>query len=162
MTRKEALEILKPEGTSLEALKAAFRKMAFLHHPDKGGSLEVMKLINLAYEYLLENSYCQEDINLGNGKSILDEIIEVWNKISGLPGISGECVGTWLWVSGNTFPIKDCLKAAGLRFSANKKSWYWHRAEEWAPRRKTRLSMADIRNRYGSQLLETNTANQLG
>lgn len=161
MTRKEALEILKPEGTSLESLKAAFRKMAFIHHPDKGGSLDMMKLINLAYEYLLENSYCQDEVNMASGKSILDEILEVWNKISSLPGISGECVGTWLWVSGNTFPVKEILKTVGLKYSNNKKSWYWHRSDEWTPRRKTRLSMADIRNRYGSKILEASTVNQL-
>lgn len=163
MTRKEALEILKPKGTAVEELKATYRLMAFKYHPDRGGNLEVMKLINLAYEFLLENSYCQEEVRVASGSqsSILDEILEVWGKISGLPGISGEVVGTWLWVGGNTFLVKESLKNAGLKFSSNKKSWYWHRSSEFTSRRKFNLTMEDIRNRYGSQLLEPNSKNQL-
>ena len=127
--------------------------MAFKYHPDRGGNLEVMKLINLAYEFLLENSYCQDEVNTANfsHSSILEEILEVWSKVSMLPGIKGECVGTWLWITGNTYPVKESLKAVGLKFSTNKKSWYWHRAVDFAPRKRINLTMEDLRNRYGSQ-----------
>lgn len=34
-----------------------------------------------------------------------------------------ELVGSWLWVSGKTFQVKDSLKDLGFRYSANKLSW---------------------------------------
>jgi DnaJ-class molecular chaperone len=49
------------EFASLEEIKQAYRKKAFLHHPDKSGNEnaqdeEVMKSLNQSYELLLE--YC--------------------------------------------------------------------------------------------------------
>ena len=35
---------------TMDELKKAYRKLAFKNHPDKGGDLEVMKVINLEYE----------------------------------------------------------------------------------------------------------------
>lgn len=40
-----------PTATADE-IKAAFRKLALQHHPDRGGSLEMMKKINVAYSTL--------------------------------------------------------------------------------------------------------------
>ena len=37
---------------SLEDLKKQFKKLAFKHHPDKGGDVEVMKAINNEYDML--------------------------------------------------------------------------------------------------------------
>jgi hypothetical protein len=34
-------------------------------------------------------------------------------------------VGLWLWVSGDTKPIKSGLKEAGFRWSPNKEKWYF-------------------------------------
>ena len=48
---------------SLEEMKRAYRKKAFLYHPDKGGSEsaqdeEMMKSLNQAYKLLME--YCSQ------------------------------------------------------------------------------------------------------
>lgn len=46
-------ELLKVEmSASPEEIKSAFRKLAHIHHPDKGGREEDFKAINEAYQVL--------------------------------------------------------------------------------------------------------------
>jgi DnaJ-class molecular chaperone len=50
-------EILNVSRTaSLKDIKTAYYFMARTHHPDKGGSLELMQKINLAYECLRDTN----------------------------------------------------------------------------------------------------------
>jgi DnaJ-class molecular chaperone len=42
-------------GATVEEIKKAFRKLAHIHHPDKGGDVEKFKEINEAYQYLMKN-----------------------------------------------------------------------------------------------------------
>jgi hypothetical protein len=51
---KEALEMLSLDGNDLspETLKNAYRKAAMTHHPDRGGDLAQMKLVNEAHDLL--------------------------------------------------------------------------------------------------------------
>lgn len=41
-------------GASKEEVKKAFRKLAHIHHPDKGGDPEKFKAINRAYQELMK------------------------------------------------------------------------------------------------------------
>lgn len=41
-----------PYGASLDEVKLAFRKLAHIHHPDKGGDAEKFKPISAAYARL--------------------------------------------------------------------------------------------------------------
>lgn len=41
------------EGAPLEVIRAAYKALALLHHPDKGGDPEVMTRVNVAYKELL-------------------------------------------------------------------------------------------------------------
>jgi hypothetical protein len=44
-------------GASKDEIKAAFRKLAFLHHPDRGGSEATFQQLNAAYQALTDGSY---------------------------------------------------------------------------------------------------------
>ena len=61
---------------------------------------------------------------------------------------------------------KDALKAAGCRWSNNKKLWYWHHPEEGVKWRKRNTTMSEIRMKYGSQVFdasgETTGYNRIG
>ena len=39
---------------SLDEIRRAYRKLALVHHPDRGGDVEKMKEINYAYEHLMK------------------------------------------------------------------------------------------------------------
>ena len=47
---------LKPT-TSLIDIKKAYRELAFLHHPDRGGDNDTFVKVKLAYEYIIANPY---------------------------------------------------------------------------------------------------------
>ena len=49
---------------------------------------------------------------------------------------------------------KETLKAAGCRWSNNKKLWDWHHAEEGRKWRRGKATMSDIRTKYGSQVFD--------
>lgn len=49
----EVLE-LPTTGASKEQVKRAYRRLAKRHHPDTGGDVEKMALINRAYDFLKE------------------------------------------------------------------------------------------------------------
>ena len=57
MSASEAEQILGLSGKySASEVKSSYRKMSLKHHPDKGGSTEMMKKVNAAYEMLKKGS----------------------------------------------------------------------------------------------------------
>lgn len=137
---------------TLEELRTAYRTLLKKFHPDNGGSEEATKEINLEYEKLFQllkdrsgadqKKYnTQEDENL---REVLQQIINL--------NVNIEICGSWIWVSGNTYPVKESLKAAGFKFSKNKKAWYWHSGEY--TRRGRKVSLDYIRSKYGSETVK--------
>ena len=155
MKMNEALNILKPEGNTEKDIKAAYKKAAKKYHPDFGGDLELMKLVNLAYEFLMENRWFtakhQETANMG--ADILDEILNIWETIKDFRGVKGEVCGTWLWVTGRTYPFRTRLNELGLKWAPKKKAWYWKPADEYK-RTKKEFALDDIRGMFGTFELE--------
>lgn len=144
---------------TIEELKKQYKKLSLKHHPDKGGSNEVMARINAAYDELFkklkdihnatadENHQCRETP---------EEFREIVNILSGMDGLEIELCGSWLWIGGNTMVHKDRLKAAGCKWASQKKMWYWHPAEQKGWRSKSRTSMTEIRAKYGSMMVRGN------
>ena len=57
MSASEAEQILGLSGKySASQVKSSYRKMSMKHHPDRGGSTEMMKKVNAAYEMLKRGS----------------------------------------------------------------------------------------------------------
>jgi len=155
MTRKEALSILKPAGNTEEDLKAAYRAACRQHHPDHGGNLEMMKLINLSNEFLQTHNWSTwEATNSQGAASVADEIMRQWDRVKTWPGIDGEICGTWIWVSGTAWRYKKQLKAAGFKWSSSKAAYYWHPAG-YRKKSRRQFQMDDIRTMFGSQGLES-------
>ena len=79
---------------------------------------------------------------------------EVLQQIISFEGITIDVVGCYIWVDGNTYQYKDDLKAIGFRWSAQRRKWYWHNGE-YRRRGNSKLSFADIQNKYGSTEIRT-------
>lgn len=67
-------------------------------------------------------------------------------------GLTLEIVGSWLWVWGDTYPHRDALRAAGLRWSSRRGRWHW------APEQRrgyghSRADFQYIEAKYGAESL---------
>ena len=142
---------------TLDELKVAYRRLAMQHHPDRGGDTATMKAINAEHDELFEalkqkhNATADEYHQTTETPEEFRAIIELLLKLDGL---TVELCGSWLWIGGDTRQHKETLKAAGCRWSNNKKLWYWHHAEEGRKWRRGKATMSDIRTKYGSQVFD--------
>ena len=150
LQHKEALSILGcANSATIEDIKIAYRRACSMFHPDRNpAGLEMMKLINAAYESLKDYvsvNGSDDDVDLED--NLGDEINMALNAIIGL-GLTIEICGSWIWVSGDTKPHRELLKEAGYRFAPKKLMWSFCGGKRTSSRGK--YSMDDIRVRHGS------------
>lgn len=146
-----------------EETKKVYHKLAMKFHSDNGGNDDLMKELNSQYTDAwnrLKDVHEYKDSTTGESKTYTSKqsttetpemFIEIVRKLSTIPDIEVEMVGTWLWISGNTFPYKNQLKSFGCRWSSGKKIWYW--TTESYQRKSSKQSMNTLRMKYGSQML---------
>jgi hypothetical protein len=145
---------------SIEELKSMYRNLCKLHHPDRGGDVKIMQEINSEYSFICQNLnsffVCDNEQQTAKDLQIFAGIIE---KIEMLP-VDSEVIGSWLWISGNTYPHRQILKNAGLMFAPKKKVWYY-RPEDFKSSNFQPLEMDEIRHKYGSTKVENKFKPQL-
>lgn len=144
-------------------LRARYRELLKNFHPDNGGDVRTMQEINAQYDRLFARlpKKAADAETAGDtaggaaqaaaGDDVPDAMRAVLERLAGLAGISIEICGSWVWVSGATYAVKDALKAAGCFFSSKKKMWYWREPSEGWHGRRGGADMASIRTKYGSQ-----------
>lgn len=144
---------------TLEELKKIYKKLALIHHPDRGGNEEVMKQLNNEYDELFEklkNTHKNSEGEFYTKET--DEVAEEWRELISklvnlkMIGVEIEVIGSFLWVTGNTRPYKEELGKNGLklRWSNKKKAWY-KSPEGYRRFTNKEYNMSDIRKMYGSQ-----------
>ena len=84
-------------------------------------------------------------------KEIAEKVSKAWEQVSELTGIKVELCGAWLWVTGDTRPVKDTLKEAGFKWAPKKKQWYFPGVRSGGRGGK---NMGYIRAKYGSHNLK--------
>ena len=162
---------------TLEELRKQYRDLLKKHHPDNGGNVSDMQIINAEYDRLFKVLKDRHDSNAtGNGNSKDSnakadynsmkydfsedvKLREMLNKIISFDGITIEVCGAWIWAF-DSYNYRKELKELGFRYAKNKKAWHCH-SEAFRKRSNKTLSMDDIRNYYGSTEVETNGMKRL-
>ena len=152
---------------TIEELRRQYRDLLKVNHPDNGGDVAKMQEINAEYDKLFkvlkdkhENNTTGSDKekttfdNMNYDFSEDQRLREVLQRIISFDGITIDVVGCYIWVDGSTYQYKDDLKELGFRWSAQRKKWYWHNGE-YRRRGNSKLSFADIQNKYGSTEIRT-------
>jgi len=135
---------------TLLVLKARYRELCKQFHPDLGGDLETMKMINVQYERALKWVHDDKGERLTpDAVNIEKDLMHVISKLTALKGIVIEVTGRWVWVTGETRQYKDYLKTCGLWWASKKLAWYWRPADAKGHGKHT-MSFDHIRSKYGS------------
>ena len=81
-----------------------------------------------------------------------------------IEGIIIDLVGSWIWVTGNTYPVREQIKKAGYFFAGKKQAWYFRSEEYKFKGTGESLDLDEIKNKYGSERIKgvsrKNTINQ--
>lgn len=147
-----------------EDVKQAYKKYARELHPDCNHDKDTTAdFQEMQRQYTEAFNRCKNVHTNAQGETYeketgetAEEYADIINELLHMYGIMIELCGSWLWITGNTKEYKDQLKALGFKFSANKAAWYYH-SGEYKKRGKSKSSMQDIRNMYGSTTFATAT-----
>ena len=139
-------------------IKKRFHELMLIHHPDRGGNLRVCQEIIGQYREALKS--CQYTGAEWNGQhqayqydeTLEKEFEEAMNWAMTLSYCKIELIGTWLWVTGKTQPIRDMLKEKGFHWASRKEAWCFH-VGLWK-RNKKHFHLDDLRARHGYQVLK--------
>lgn len=145
---------------TLEELKKSYKKLALKLHPDCGGNNEEMAQLNNEYDELfskLKNTHKNKNDETYTKET--DETPEQFKDILNrlfvlkMDGVEIEIVGTFIWLTGNTKPYKDDVKALVFRYSPKKYTWY-KAPKDYKKRSHKNYDMDTIRGMYGSQKIK--------
>jgi len=144
---------------SVEKVKTLYRELAFAYHPDRnpGIDIEIIKEINKQYKLKLESLNGSKSTNneieftYRYNEHIEQELIDVINKLLMIDfnDLEFYLIGQWIWVSGNTKPYKEKLKALGFLWNSNRLLWYYRPESQKSYYRSSR-SLSDIAKSYGA------------
>ena len=71
-----------------------------------------------------------------------------------LEGINIEQIGNWIWIDGNTKQHKDTIKSLGAFWCSAKTKWYIRPDEDKRKYKGKTKDHDEIRNFYGSRVLQ--------
>lgn len=143
-----------------EELRKEFHRLAKELHPDNGGNAEDFKAMKAEFEKAWEtvgNTYKNAEGETYQKKEqtmTAPEFESIIEKLIHWTDCKIEIIGSWLWISGNTYSHRSELKEMHFGFSKNKKAWYFHEGD-FRKRSKKSFSMDDIRGMFGSDTVDT-------
>ena len=149
----------------IEDVKETFKKLVKELHPDNGGDAEAFKAMMNEYTSVFNrlksiHRSAEGEEYTKETTETPEEFAEVIQSIIHLAGITIEIIGSWVWVTGNTYPYRETLKENRFFWSKPKKAWYYTGAEEKI-RRRGRYTMEQVRSRYGSQTVKSDRVKEI-
>ena len=154
--------------------KRVYKELLKRFHPDcPSGNEEIMKEINSEFEKWwdefkdIHTNYQTGERYKAQGEKQTSEtareFMDMLYFLYGLKDIHVELTGSWLWITGNTYQVKDDLKEHGFQWSKSKKSWYFAFGIESKEGKRFRGHNMDyIRKTYGSETLNTEEKERRG
>lgn len=144
----------------VDDLKKQYHKLAKKYHPDMGGTTIQFQQLQKDYESLLKKLLNGSKLNNEqvNNEIVIDKAIrDIIDTLIHYNDLIIEVIGKWLWISGNTYAIKDILKSSGLTFIKKANVPYWvYKGSESSGRGK--MSLDDIKMKYGSTKVDLKPA----
>ncbi len=137
---------------TLEQVKVRYRTLAKVFHPDCGGTNELMVKLTDEYTVVCAGILCGENLSTEETQEAVklsEEYRRIIELLVRLSGIKIEIVGAWVWVTGNTFPVRRELKEIGLYYASKKQAWYFRPDD--CKTRSSGKSLDEIRSKYGSE-----------
>jgi len=148
----------------LDALKKQYIKLSKKYHPDAGGTTIQFQQLQNEYNILLNKILNNSQLNQSqkqNEKDLDLAIREIVDNLINIDGLNVELIGKWLWISGNTYPVKTILKQAGLTFIKKEGNPFWvYKGVESTSRGQS--SMEEIRKKYGVYKIEVPKFKKIG
>ena len=148
----------------IDQLKKQYFQLAKKYHPDAGGTTAQFQNLQAEYEKLLNNLLRGSNLTQEQKENeiVIDKAIrEVIDALINIEDINIELIGKWLWITGNTYPVRQSLKSAGLIFIKKEGKPYWvYKGVESAGRGKT--AMEDIKRKYGVFEIKPPTTKKIG
>lgn len=145
-----------------EDLKRVYFNLAKRYHPDRpDGNLAIMQEINAEYRQLflmVKDQHLNKEGEIYTSKvkssELPDDYINIISVIfSSKLEIEVELCGRWLYIRGDTKPLKESLKKEKAFWSPTKGCWIWHPKDSYR-RPHQSWGMDEIRNCYGSAIVE--------
>lgn len=155
---------------TLEDLKKEYKKLMIKYHPDlnkDANATNITQEINNEYDQVFpilknrHNKQAQEN-NTQQTTETPEHFKNIINILIKCDGLKIEIIGSWLWIGGETYKHKDIIKSLGFAWSKAKKLWYLSDNGNKFTGKKTGRNIKDIRNKYGSQLIQTEKAVYIG
>jgi len=145
-----------PTPETLEELKGMYRKLAMRHHPDRGGNTETMKTINAEYDALfplLKDVHKNKDGETYTARQTsaetADQFKDLISELMKMDAIEMEVIGCFVWVTGDTKPHREKLKALKFKWHSKKTAWYL-KPEDYKRRSRKDYDLDEIRTMYGT------------
>ena len=146
---------------TIEDVKEVYRKLAKKLHPDCGGNAEEFKKMSAEYttaynrfKNIHRDQKTDQTEKTEYREYTAEEFADIINKVIHLDGVEIEIVGTWVWLSGNTYPHRETIKAAGFFFSSKHKKWYFNGSTKKS-RKHSKLSYEEVKNLHGCKTVKT-------
>ena len=94
----------------------------------------------------------EHKIYFSNDTKFNIELEKVISQILHYEDITIDVVGSWIWLCGDTKPIRSTLKDLGFKWASKKKMWYYG---EMKGRSHKEQSLDDIKGKYGCTTIKS-------
>lgn len=141
---------------SLDEAKILYKSLAFKLHPDVSGydsTAEFQAMQNEFAKFKPSKEKYKDEFENFHHEAFMQMIADLMK----IKGIEFEVCGSFIWLSGDTKPVKDQIKE--IKNEAFKPAC-WHREKcrwffspsDYKRRGGKKFSMDEIRNKYGSEM----------